>query len=155
MIQSGKNVSFYCNEETVKEAVAIGEFVRLGTDSDGYINEIQRVVNPHVDSPTSVGLGTNDRYFFSTWRVVYGVIVGKVDKSLLVSTDLEPPRVVMPYMMAQSTRITIYKTKTQSFSNGSVQDIEDYVFDRNPSARAVVITSTTALVDVILIDFSE
>lgn len=152
--QRGNILSLFAKDNAYVEGLTFGQFIRIGTDANGYIDNVARLLDPKEEGPKVVGAGANPLKFFSTWRIACGMLMDLQQNTAILSIDPESPE-RLPYYVGPSRRVTIFNYKRNLFSRGTIADIQNYIYGRNPNARVAIITSFGGVMDVVLMDFGE
>lgn len=154
--QKGNKVSYLDSGNTIPADLVIGEFVRLGTDIQGRINEIKDRFNPFTMPPQSKGYGGSYNEYFANQRITFGYVAARTEASIVITyepTNSNARRV--PFKLLSSHRVTIFDVRAQTFTRGTINDIDRFTYRINPDARAVVLTSGGSITDIILMDFGS
>jgi hypothetical protein len=135
--------------------------IRFATDRKGNIKPdgIELVIdpaaaNPDINNNTPMVLtyGSNPTYYFSAVRVVYGYGLDKDGMLFLAGTNYNAPLYQNPFLLTTRTRYAVYHRNSARVEIAQADELNEYLYTRNPNARVLVGAYAGNPLDVFIFD---
>ena len=163
----GQKIEYYAKEETtfVKNKTSNkkyerGDIIKVASDKDGYVNTVQDVMLDAVSSGGgTIGYsfddGDNKGKFFVSFRLNYSYATYKEDNTFVVQNNPDDLTTRYPYVLDRRTGYYLYEAETDELSLVTADDLDRYLYGRNPNARVAVASQGGTPMDIVIYDFSK
>ena len=152
-VQYGAVSKVYIRDEELVTDVKQGDIVILAKDYEGYVVKIDKVLSPK-DPFGTVIRGSNPDKYYSSLNGVYGALVAYNGGKVVVSgTNPDSLDLTTRYpFFSNEFTVTIYDAENETVKVSSMNELSNYLYNINSSAKIFVCTRVGYARDIFVMD---